>query len=168
MARRSRSFTVAAARWDAAADRCALHLSLPSEALDGTLRLTEQGEVLAERYDDVQIAYRHLEQVTCATLIGSTVHRSVPEPAWTQLMQRLSSHSLSAYRELVDQPGFIQYFVATTPIEEIEDLPIGSRPARAAANGRWETCERFPGSSLGRRIAASFRPGMVSAQRWPT
>lgn len=105
-------------------------LSLPSEALDGKLRLTEQGEVLAERYDDVQIAYRHLEQVTWATLIGSTIHRSVPEPAWMELMERLSSHSLSAYRELVDQPGFIEYFVATTPIEEIEDLPIGSRPAR--------------------------------------
>ena len=47
-------------------------LSLPSQALDGTLRLTEQGEVLAERYDDVQIAYRHLEQVTWATLLAST------------------------------------------------------------------------------------------------
>ena len=105
-------------------------LSLPAEALDGTLRLTEQGEVLAERYDDVQIAYRHLEQVAWATLIGSTIHRSEPEPTWMQLMQGLSDRSLSAYRELVDQPGFMQYFVATTPIEEIEDLPIGSRPSR--------------------------------------
>ncbi len=105
-------------------------LSLPSEALDGTLRLTEQGEVLAERYDDVQIAYRHLEQVAWATLIGSTVQRSEPQPAWMRLMQGLAGRSQSAYRELVDQPGFMQYFVATTPIEEIEDLPIGSRPSR--------------------------------------
>ena len=105
-------------------------LSLPVESLDGTLRLTEQGEVLAERYDDVQVAYRHLEQVTWATLIGSTVVRSRPEAKWTELMQRLSNRSLAAYRELVDQPGFMQYFVAATPIEEIEELPIGSRPSR--------------------------------------
>ncbi|HEX3999393.1 MAG TPA: phosphoenolpyruvate carboxylase [Pirellulales bacterium] len=105
-------------------------LSLPGEALDGTLRLTEQGEVLAERYDDVQIAYRHLEQVTWATLVGSTVHRCDPEPAWMDLIEGLANRSLAAYRELVDQPGFMEYFVATTPIEEIEDLPIGSRPSR--------------------------------------
>jgi phosphoenolpyruvate carboxylase len=105
-------------------------LSLPSEALDGTLRLTEQGEVLAERYDDVQVAYRHLEQVTWATLVASTVVRTTPKPEWPPLMETLSERSLTAYRELVDQPGFIPYFVETTPIEEIEDLPIGSRPSR--------------------------------------
>lgn len=105
-------------------------LSLPSEALDGTLRLTEQGEVLAERYDDVQIAYRHLEQVSWATLAASTVVRTTPKPEWPPLMETLSEQSLKAYRDLVDQPGFIPYFVETTPIEEIEDLPIGSRPAR--------------------------------------
>jgi phosphoenolpyruvate carboxylase len=105
-------------------------LSLPSESLDGTLRLTEQGEVLAERYDDVQIAYRHLEQVTWATLAGSTVRRSTPKPEWIELMEKLASRSLAAYRDLVDQPGFMQYFSDATPIEEIENLPIGSRPSR--------------------------------------
>lgn len=105
-------------------------LSLPTEALDGTLRLTEQGEVLAERYDDVQIAYRHLEQVTGATLIASTVRRTHPKPEWLALMDSLSERSLEVYREFVDQPGFMQFFAETTPIEEIENLPIGSRPSR--------------------------------------
>jgi phosphoenolpyruvate carboxylase len=105
-------------------------LSLPSESQDGTLRLTEQGEVLAERYDDVQIAYRHLEQVTWATLAGATVRRSTPKPEWCELMEKLASRSLAAYRDLVDQPGFMQYFSEATPIEEIENLPIGSRPSR--------------------------------------
>lgn len=104
--------------------------SLPNEALDGTLRLTEQGEVLAERYDDVHIAYRHLEQVTGATLTASTLSRPAPKPEWFALMDKLSERSLEAYRELVDQPGFMQYFSETTPIEEIENLPIGSRPSR--------------------------------------
>ncbi len=105
-------------------------LSLPPEALDGTLRLTEQGEVLAERYDDVQIAYRHLEQVTWATLVGSAVPARETPPAWSKLMEILSRRSLKAYRELVDFPGFITFFAEATPIEVIENLPIGSRPAR--------------------------------------
>jgi phosphoenolpyruvate carboxylase len=94
------------------------------------LRLTEQGEVLAERYDDVQIAYRHLEQVTWATLTASTVRRNEPKQEWLDVMDSLSTRSLAAYRELVDQPGFMQYFTQTTPIDEIENLPIGSRPSR--------------------------------------
>ena len=104
--------------------------SLPNEALDGHLRLTEQGEVLAERYDDLHIAYRHLEQVTGATLTASTLPRAAPKAEWFALMDSLSQHSLEAYRELVDQPGFMQFFSETTPIDEIENLPIGSRPSR--------------------------------------
>ena len=105
-------------------------LSLPSETLDGSLRLTEQGEVLAERYDDPEIARRHLEQVTWATLVASTVRRSEPRPEWTDLAARMSERSFVVYRELVDQPGFIGYFSQTTPIDEIETLPIASRPSR--------------------------------------
>jgi phosphoenolpyruvate carboxylase len=105
-------------------------LSLPAETLDGSLRLTEQGEVLAERYDDTEIACRHLEQVSWATLVASSGQRSEPQPAWTALMERMAARSYAAYRELVDEPGFIQYFSQTTPIDDIETLPIASRPAR--------------------------------------
>ena len=105
-------------------------LSLPSATLDGSLRLTEQGEVLAERYDDAEIARRHLDQVTWATLVASTVPPPEPLPEWTALAERMAGQSLAAYRELVDQPGFIGYFSKTTPIDDIENLPIGSRPAR--------------------------------------
>jgi phosphoenolpyruvate carboxylase len=105
-------------------------LSLPPEALDGNLRLTEQGEVLAERYDDPQVALRHLEQVTWATLIASAMPGPEIRPAWREMMEELSRKSLASYRELVEQPGFIPFFETATPIEEIENLPIGSRPAR--------------------------------------
>jgi phosphoenolpyruvate carboxylase len=104
--------------------------SLPPDALDGSLRLTEQGEVLAERYDDDQIAYRHLEQVTTATLLASALPARTAKPAWAGLMEQLSSRSYDVYRNLVDQPGFIEYFGSATPIDEIESLNIGSRPAR--------------------------------------
>ncbi|QDU27832.1 Phosphoenolpyruvate carboxylase [Anatilimnocola aggregata] len=105
-------------------------LSLPPEALDGTLRLTEQGEVLAERYDDTQVAFRHLEQVAWATLTASALPGVEVKPAWRDMIDELSKRSYTAYRELVDQPGFIQFFASATPIDEIENLPIGSRPAR--------------------------------------
>lgn len=105
-------------------------LSLPPAALDGSLRLTEQGEVLAERYDDPQIALRHLEQVTWATLLASALPAKEVKPAWRETIEELSGRSLGAYRELVELPGFIPYFEAATPIEEIENLPIGSRPSR--------------------------------------
>ena len=105
-------------------------LSLPPDALGGSLRLTEQGEVLAERYDDVHIAYRHLEQVTWATLVASNLPRPSVKPEWIELMESLAARSLGVYRELVDQPGFIAFFEEATPIEEIENLPIASRPSR--------------------------------------
>lgn len=105
-------------------------LSLPPEALDGSLRLTEQGEVLAERYDDTQVAFRHLEQVAWATLTATALPGAEVKPAWREMIDELSKRSYVAYRELVDQPGFIQFFASATPIDEIENLPIGSRPAR--------------------------------------
>ncbi len=105
-------------------------LSLPPETLDGSLRLTEQGEVLAERYDDVEIARRHLDQVAWATLMASTVRPAAPPEEWPALAGRMAERALAAYRDLVDQPGFIGYFSKTTPIDDIENLPIGSRPAR--------------------------------------
>jgi phosphoenolpyruvate carboxylase len=104
--------------------------SLPPSTMDGSLRLTEQGEVLAERYDDVQIAYRHLDQVTWATLLTSAAPTPEPPNSWIRILESLSERSYEFYRQLVDQPGFLEYFSNATPIEEIEDLPIGSRPAR--------------------------------------
>jgi len=105
-------------------------LSLPAETLDGSLRLTEQGEVLAERYDDTEVACRHLEQVSWATLVASSVRRSEPRREWTEISTRMAERSWAVYRDLVDQPGFIRYFSETTPIDDIETLPIASRPSR--------------------------------------
>ena len=105
-------------------------LSLPAETLDGSLRLTEQGEVLAERYDDTEIACRHLEQVSWATLMATSSRSPDPDPAWIALIEQMAARSHAAYRELVDEPGFIDYFSQTTPIDDIENLPIASRPAR--------------------------------------
>lgn len=105
-------------------------LSLPQKAVNCHLRVTEQGEVLSERYDDPVIAHRHLEQVTHATLTVSALPGNSTEPEWNQAMACLAKDSLQRYRSLVEHDGFLGYFDKSTPISEIETLPIGSRPAR--------------------------------------
>lgn len=105
-------------------------LSLPPQAVGGALRMTEQGEVLAERYDDPQIAHRHLEQVSWATLLVSADDDPAVPESWNIMLEQLSEASLTVYRKLVEHPGFLAYFDQATPIGEIERLPIGSRPAR--------------------------------------
>jgi phosphoenolpyruvate carboxylase len=105
-------------------------LSLPPRSVGGALRMTEQGEVLAERYDDPQIAQRHLEQVTWATMLVSGLPSEPLPPDWPQLLDRLAERSYRRYRQLVEHPAFLSYFEQATPITEIERLPIGSRPAR--------------------------------------
>lgn len=104
--------------------------SLPRKAVGGRLRVTEQGEVLSERYDDPVIAHRHLEQIVNATLMVSAATSRTPDPSWIDAMNQLSKESLRKYRELVEHPGFLHYFDRATPISEIDTLPIGSRPSR--------------------------------------
>jgi phosphoenolpyruvate carboxylase len=104
--------------------------SLPAKSVGGSLRMTEQGEVLAERYDAPQIAHRHLEQVTWATMLVTRDTDNEPPAVWRETMDKLTERSFLHYRELVEMPGFLAYFGQATPISEIEHLPIGSRPAR--------------------------------------
>lgn len=105
-------------------------LSLPRETTTRGLRLTEQGEVLAERYDDPPIAHRHLEQLLWSLLeVNAAPAEEVPA-SWIESLDRLAQASLQRYRSLVDHPGFLEFFRLATPIQGIEKLAIGSRPAR--------------------------------------
>jgi phosphoenolpyruvate carboxylase len=106
----------------------------------GRFKVTDQGEVIFARYGNPAIGHRHLEQVTSAVLLASTpsaeaalleAERRFAEPA-----ERMAAASERAYRELVSQPGFAEYFAKVTPIEEISRLAIGSRPARRQGGGR--------------------------------
>jgi phosphoenolpyruvate carboxylase len=107
-------------------------------SVDGRLKLTEQGEVIAANYADRTIARRHLEQMTGATLLASVPeHDARLERAIAiggPIMDELSASSRAAYRSLVhDDPGFAAFFRDITPIRELSDLRLGSRPA---ARGR--------------------------------
>jgi phosphoenolpyruvate carboxylase len=107
-------------------------------SVDGRLKLTEQGEVIFANYGDPAIAKRHLEQLTGAVLIASTPAHDAAAAAAVEaggsLMTELSATARQAYRTLVhDDPGFASFFRQITPIAELSDLRLGSRPA---ARGR--------------------------------
>jgi phosphoenolpyruvate carboxylase len=107
-------------------------------SVGGRLKLTEQGEVIFANYGDPAIAKRHLEQLTGAVLIASTPEHDAAAAAAVEaggaLLTELSSTAREAYRALVhDDPGFATFFRQITPIAELSDLRLGSRPA---ARGR--------------------------------
>ena len=113
-------------------------LGLAPGSLDGRLKLTEQGEVIAGNYADGTIALRHLERLAAATLVASSEEHAqrvaAVEAAGEPILEELAAVSRAAYRSLVvDDPGFVSFFRIVTPIDEIATLRLGSRPA---ARGR--------------------------------
>jgi phosphoenolpyruvate carboxylase len=109
-------------------------LAQPPESVGGRLKLTEQGEAITTRYANPHLARRHLEQLVHAVLVTSG-KRSGPSPsrggAWQKALGALSPRAEQAYRSLVHgSPAILRYFRAATPVEEIGELNLGSRPAR--------------------------------------
>ncbi len=108
-------------------------LSQPPGTVDGQIRLTEQGEVIASKFGNPEIGRRNLETVVAATLEASLLpHGNTPAqlPEFEETMQQLSDAAMASYRALVyETPGFKEYFFESTPIAEIAELNIGSRPA---------------------------------------
>jgi phosphoenolpyruvate carboxylase len=110
-------------------------LAQPPGTVDGRLRITEQGEVIADRYGHKAIAERHLGQLINAMLRSSfATDADQPEPGWERLVERLAERACRNYRALVyETPEFLTYFEQATPIREIGKLKIASRPARRNA-----------------------------------
>jgi phosphoenolpyruvate carboxylase len=105
--------------------------SQPSGTVDGRLRVTEQGEMIQALFGLPEIAQRTLEVYTSGTLESWLVPAGAPRESWRECMERLSSDACTSYRHFVsDEPRFPDYFRTTTPQVELEDINIGSRPAR--------------------------------------
>ncbi len=123
-------------------------LAQPPGSVDGMLRLTEQGETIASKYSDALLGRENLETLVAATLEASLLHVHGPDEAtlrYAQVMAELSEHAYRAYRRLVyDTPGFVEYFRMTTPIAEIAELNIGSRPASRKASWEIEDLRAIP------------------------
>ena len=113
-------------------------LAQPSGTIQGRIKITEQGEVLASKYSLPELALYNLETVTTAVLQNSLVTNQLDAtPTWNELMGRLAAKSREHYRALVhDNPDLVAFFQEVTPIEEISKLQISSRPARRKSGAK--------------------------------
>jgi phosphoenolpyruvate carboxylase len=159
-------------------------LAQPPGTVNGQIRLTEQGEVIASKYANPDIGRRNLETLVAATLEASMLQASRAAPkTFLDAAAELSSGSMAAYRKLVyETEGFSDYFFAATPIREIAELNIGSRPAARPKPGvtkrriedlraipwgfSWGQCRvALPGwCGFGSSVFAYLHPDAVSAQ----
>jgi len=142
-------------------------LAQPPGTVNGQIRLTEQGEVIGSKYANPEVGRRHLETLVAATLEASLLQPDKPVPKdFLAAADFLSNANMAAYRKLVyDTPGFADYFFATTPIREIAELNIGSRPASRKSTRRIEDLRAIPwGFSWGQcRVALPGWFGLGSA-----
>ena len=123
-------------------------LAQPPGSVNGQIRLTEQGEVIASKYSDPEIGRRNLETLVAATLEATLLrHDGVDdqEAGYCVIMEELSAYAYAAYRQLVyETPGFKRYFRESTPIGEIADLNLGSRPASRKKSDSIEDLRAIP------------------------
>ncbi len=119
----------------------------PAGSINGRFRVTEQGEIIASRYANPYLAHRHLEQIASAVLLASAPAEEqfqVPHK-WREAMEEMSGTAQKAYRNLVyETPGFIEFWQSATPLDEIKQLQIGSRPASRASSSAVDKIRAIP------------------------
>ncbi|BBE49790.1 Phosphoenolpyruvate carboxylase [Ferriphaselus amnicola] len=123
-------------------------LAQPPGSVNAQIRITEQGEVISSKYSNPDIGRRNLEILVAATLEATLLHHRGDDstmPEFHRIMEALSLDAFNAYRKLVyETPGFTDFFFAATPIREIAELNIGSRPSARRATNNIEDLRAIP------------------------
>ena len=128
-------------------------LAQPEGTVGGQIRVTEQGEMIARKFGNVPTAHKTLDSFAAATFLATIPRRLDNKPTpdarleekFAPLMDKICDASFAAYRGLVyDDPHFLAFFRSVTPISEISDLKIGSRPASRTASGKIEDLRAIP------------------------
>jgi phosphoenolpyruvate carboxylase len=107
----------------------------PPHARTGRFKVTEQGEVIGARYGLPSLARRNFELAVTSAVRGFAVEKPAP-PAWSAMLDRLAAHAQAAYVELIDDPQFLAFFALCTPVDEIGEMQISSRPGRRGGTRR--------------------------------
>ncbi len=117
-------------------------IALPWGSIDGQIKMTEQGEVISDKFGLPALAKENLELTLAAALEATVLNRKPRQPSedlrnWDECMDLISENAFKAYRELVDQKDLAAYFYASTPVEQLGNMFLGSRPSRRpdAASG---------------------------------
>ena len=115
-------------------------LAQPYGTIDGSIKVTEQGEVISDKYGLPRLAARNLELALSSVLEASLLHRVSRQTRdvldrWTEGMDAFSAAAFGAYRSLVEHPDLVPYFLASTPVQELGAMNIGSRPSRRPGGG---------------------------------
>jgi phosphoenolpyruvate carboxylase len=120
-------------------------LAQPPGSVAGSLRVTEQGEMIRFKFGLPEIAVRNLTLYTSAVLQATLSPGPQPEPEWRSSMDRMAQVGMTTYRSLVrEEPQFVAYFRAVTPEQELAKLPLGSRPAKRRMDGGVESLRAIP------------------------
>lgn len=120
-------------------------LSQPPGSVDGSLRVTEQGEMIRFKFGMPEHAIRNMELYAGAVLRASLVPAPAPKPEWRELISDMAAEAETIYRTLIrDTPEFVPYFRQATPEQELAKLPLGSRPAKRKADGGVESLRAIP------------------------
>ena len=119
--------------------------SQPPGSISGTIRVTEQGEMIRFKFGLEGIALQNLEVYTAATLEATLLPPPVPKNEWRELMHQMTDLSVQVYRQTVrENPHFVKYLRTVTPELELQMLPLGSRPAKRKVSGGIESLRAIP------------------------
>ncbi len=119
-------------------------LSQPPGSLSGGLRVTEQGEMIRFKFGLPDVALLSLSRYLTANLEANLLPPPKPKAEWRAQMDQLATTSCAHYREFLERDDFIPYFQAATPLNELGNLPLGSRPAKRKTTGSLESLRAIP------------------------